>query len=59
MTTSSPTIITDILVVHHSHMDIGYTHSQPVFWELQAEFISQALDWLEETAGMPEHARPK
>lgn len=51
--------ITDILVVHHSHMDIGYTHSQPIFWQLQSEFLNQTLDWLEETAELPEGARPK
>jgi alpha-mannosidase len=51
--------IADILVVHHSHMDIGYTHSQPLFWELQSEFLDQTLDWLEATAGMPEGAWPK
>ena len=46
-------------MLHHSHMDVGYTHSQPVFWQLQNEFISQALDWLEATADLPEGARPK
>lgn len=59
MNSASSSPIRDILVVHHSHMDIGYTHSQPVFWELQSEFLNQTLDWLEETADLPEGARPK
>jgi len=51
--------IKDILVLHHSHMDVGYTHSQPVFWKLQHEFLDQVLDWLEATADLGEGNRPK
>jgi hypothetical protein len=40
-----------IYVIHHTHTDIGFTHEQPVFWELQARFIDEALRLIEAYAG--------
>lgn len=51
--------IREILILHHSHTDIGYTHSQPVAWRLHARFIDQAIDVGEATADWPEEARMK
>src|SRR5689334_8124429 len=58
-TSSSALAVEEILLLHHSHLDIGYTHSQPIIWELQQEFISQAIGWLEQTEDLPEGSRPK
>lgn len=49
--------IREILLLHHTHTDIGFTHPQPVVWELHKQFIDRALDLCEETAGWPEPSR--
>lgn len=51
--------IQEILVLHHSHLDLGYTHAQPVMKAMQVEYIDLALDFLEQTAAWPETSRPK
>jgi hypothetical protein len=33
-----------VYLVHHSHTDVGYTHDQPVVWDLYRRFLDQALD---------------
>ncbi|MBX2998147.1 MAG: hypothetical protein KF893_06505 [Caldilineaceae bacterium] len=35
--------IDTIYLIHHSHTDIGYTHDQPVVWDLHVRFIDEAL----------------
>jgi alpha-mannosidase len=52
-----PEMIREILFVHHTHTDIGYTHPQPVVFELHRRFIDEALDIADETADWPDECR--
>lgn len=49
--------IREVLVVHTSHTDIGYTHLQPAVWELHARYIDRAIDLCEASADRPEGQR--
>ena len=59
MSSSKQAGIHEILLLHHTHTDIGFTHSQPVVWELHDRFIDRALDLCEETADWPEPSRTR
>ncbi len=32
-----------VYLIHHSHTDVGYTHDQPILWDLYQRFISEAI----------------
>ena len=51
--------IKEILLLHHSHLDVGYTHSQPIIWQLQYEFIEDALKLLDSTEDWDEYSKPR
>ncbi|NVO20960.1 MAG: prolyl oligopeptidase family serine peptidase [Bacteroidetes bacterium] len=51
--------VKEVLIMQHSHLDVGFTHLQPVALALQVDYINQALDMLDHTANYPEESRPK
>lgn len=44
----------EIIVVPHSHTDLGFTHDQPVVDELHRRYLELALDWCDADAAAPE-----
>ncbi len=50
----------EVLILHHSHVDIGYTHPQSMYWELQKDYLTAALDLLDRTEHWPDDlSRPR
>jgi hypothetical protein len=39
--------VESIYLIHHSHTDVGYTHDQPIVWDLHRRFADAALDQCE------------
>ena len=49
--------IKEIWCMPHSHLDIGYTHPQPMLLELQSDYLQQALELCQKTKDYPEGTR--
>jgi len=46
-----------IYFIHHSHTDIGYTHDQPIVWDLNERFFDDVLDCCEAGMERPDDAK--
>ena len=49
-------VIEKIFIVLHSHTDIGFTHDQPVVWDLHGRFIEEAIEEAEKDMDKDGHA---
>ena len=49
--------IREIHVIHHTHVDVGYTDNQPHVTRLHLDYLDQVLDYCTETDDYPDDAR--
>jgi alpha-mannosidase len=47
----------EVHLIHQTHLDIGYTHTQEEVLQRQVEYLRQALEYIDETKDYPEEAR--
>ncbi len=50
-------MVKDIWLIHHSHTDIGFTHPQPIVFELHRRYIDEVLDLIERGQDRPDAAQ--
>ena len=51
-------MLRELLILNHSHTDVGYTHEQPIVWELHRQFIDDALEQIDRSADWDINSRP-
>ncbi len=51
------TPIRELLLVHHTHTDFGYTDLPSTTWDLHVDYIRQAIELCERTADYPDEAK--
>ena len=50
-------MVKEVLCMPHSHLDIGYTHPQPMLMEQQVDYVNQVLELMKETENNPEETK--
>jgi len=49
--------IKEIYVIHHTHVDVGYTDLQPIIRQNQIDFTGRTLDYCTQTNDYPDDAK--